>query len=39
VFGPISPERSPLRDWRDSSGSRAKLVASSWNRLLPERQF
>jgi transposase len=34
-----SPERSPLRDWRGSLGSRAKLVAKSWNGLLPQRHF
>jgi hypothetical protein len=46
-FGPLrlplvqalerSPERSPLRDWRGSPGSRANLVARSWNELLQQR--
>jgi hypothetical protein len=35
----ISPERSPLRDWRGSPGSRAMLVARSWNGLLLQRHF
>jgi hypothetical protein len=34
-----SPERSPLRDWRGSAGSCAKLVARSWNGLLPQRDL
>jgi hypothetical protein len=34
-----SPERSPLRNWRGSPGSRAKLVARSWNGLVPQRDF
>jgi hypothetical protein len=34
-----SPKRSPLRGWRGSSGSRAKLVARSWNGPLPQMQF
>jgi hypothetical protein len=34
-----SPERSPLRDWRGSAGSCAKLVARSWNGLLQQRHF
>jgi hypothetical protein len=48
-FGPLrlllvwvlrrSPDRSPLRDWRGSPGSRAKLVARSWNGFLPQRHF
>jgi hypothetical protein len=47
-FGPLrlqlvralerSPERSPLRDWC-SPWSRAKLVARSWNGLLPQRHL
>jgi hypothetical protein len=46
-FGPLriqlvrtlerSPERSPLRDWRGSPRSRAKLVARSWNGLIPQK--
>jgi hypothetical protein len=45
-FGPVrlplvrtlerTPEGSPLRDWRGSPGSRAKLVARSWNGLVPQ---
>jgi hypothetical protein len=48
-FGPLrlplvralerSPERSPLRDWRGNPGSRAKLIARSWNGLLPQRNL
>jgi triphosphoribosyl-dephospho-CoA synthetase len=48
-FGPLrlpllqalerSREKSPLRDWRGSPGSRAKLVARSWNVLLPQRNL
>jgi hypothetical protein len=34
-----SPERSLLRDWRGSSGSREKLVPRSWNWLTPQRHF
>jgi hypothetical protein len=30
---------SPLRDWRGSPGSRGKLVARSWNGLLPQRHL
>jgi hypothetical protein len=26
-----SPERSPVRDWRGSPGSREKLIGRSWN--------
>jgi hypothetical protein len=32
-----SPARSLLWDWRDSPGSRTKLIARSWNGLLPQR--
>jgi hypothetical protein len=28
--------KSPLQEWRGSPGSRAKLVARSWNGLLPQ---
>jgi hypothetical protein len=34
-----SLERSPVRDWRGSPGSRAKLVARSWKGLLLHRHI
>jgi len=34
-----SPEKSPLQYWRGCPGSCAKLVARSWNGLLPQRDL